>query len=132
MGRFGRHHRRLCRRAGPGGGAPPAVRRGTPARRVDRVIDRVSRPRIFHSDGYADQPCRARLVALVMGGLLIVAALVGKAACAIGVGRGTDRGTVVLGLLPRGEVTLVLANLGLSLAVFDEGVFAALMTVVLA
>ena len=67
-----------------------------------------------------------------MGGLLIVAALVGKAACAIGVGRGTDRGTVVLGLLRRGEVTLVLANLGLSLAVFDESVFAALMTVVLA
>lgn len=70
--------------------------------------------------------------ALVMGGLLILAALLGKAACGIGVERGTDRVAVALGLLARGEVTLVFANLGLSFGVFDESVFAALMIVVLA
>jgi Kef-type K+ transport system membrane component KefB len=70
--------------------------------------------------------------ALAMGALLLVAAIAGKAACAIGVGRGVDRVAVVLGLLARGEVTLVFANLGLGLGVFDAGVFAALMLVVLA
>lgn len=69
--------------------------------------------------------------ALALGALLLVAALAGKCACALGVGRGADRVAVALGLLPRGEVTLVYASLGVSLGVLGAGHYAALMLVVL-
>jgi Kef-type K+ transport system membrane component KefB len=48
---------------------------------------------------------------------LTAAAVVGKFACALGGPRGADRLAVALGMVPRGEVSLVFANLGLSLHV---------------
>jgi Kef-type K+ transport system membrane component KefB len=49
------------------------------------------------------------------------AAIVGKQACSFGVvGRNVDRLTVGLGMIPRGEVGLIFANIGLSLSVRDE------------
>jgi Kef-type K+ transport system membrane component KefB len=48
---------------------------------------------------------------------LLVAAVAGKLACALGAPKGTDRVAVALGMVPRGEVSLVFANLGLSLHV---------------
>ena len=48
---------------------------------------------------------------------LTVAAVVGKLACAAAAPRGVDRVAVALGMIPRGEVSLVFANLGLSLRV---------------
>jgi Kef-type K+ transport system membrane component KefB len=70
--------------------------------------------------------------ALALGALLVVAALAGKMACALGVRRGVDRLAVAFALLARGEVTLVFAGLGVSLGVLDDAAFAALMLVVLA
>ncbi|WP_248355743.1 cation:proton antiporter [Anaeromyxobacter oryzae] len=53
---------------------------------------------------------------LGLAGALTVAAIVGKQACGAGVvGRGIDRLTVGLGMIPRGEVGLIFANMGLSL-----------------
>jgi Kef-type K+ transport system membrane component KefB len=62
--------------------------------------------------------------------LLLVAAVVGKLACALGAPRGSDRLAVALGMIPRGEVSLVFASLGLSMGLLDAGQYSALVTVV--
>jgi len=51
--------------------------------------------------------------ALALGSLLIVCAIVGKLACALGVvGRGIRRLPVGIGMIPRGEVGLIFAGIG--------------------
>jgi hypothetical protein len=57
----------------------------------------------------------ARPGVLLLASGLTVAAVIGKMACAVAVGRGIDRWAVVLGMLPRGEVQLVYATLGTGL-----------------
>ena len=60
---------------------------------------------------------------LGLGGALIVAAIIGKQACSLGVlGRGVDRLTVGIGMIPRGEVGLIFANIGLGLRVDGQPV----------
>jgi Kef-type K+ transport system membrane component KefB len=68
---------------------------------------------------------------------LTAAAIVGKQACALAVvTRGADRLTVGLGMIPRGEVGLIFAGMGLALKVggrpvLDGGEFAAVVAMVL-
>lgn len=69
---------------------------------------------------------------LLLAAALLVAAVLGKLACGLGAPRGTDRLSIALGMMPRGEVSLVFASLGLSLHVLDEGLYAAIVTVVIA
>ena len=55
---------------------------------------------------------------LGLAAALTVAAIVGKQVCAFGVlEKGLDRLTVGLGMIPRGEVGLIFANIGLALSV---------------
>jgi Kef-type K+ transport system membrane component KefB len=73
---------------------------------------------------------------LKLAGLLIVAAVVGKLACAIPAGRGTNRVAVAVGMIPRGEVGLVFANQGLQLTIagtrlIDQDTFAAVVLMVI-
>jgi Kef-type K+ transport system membrane component KefB len=52
---------------------------------------------------------------LVLAGALTIAAIAGKQLCALGAasaGRQVDRIVVALAMMPRGEVTLIFANLG--------------------
>lgn len=66
---------------------------------------------------------RAFLAPGVLGlaAALTVAAIIGKQACSLGVtGRGVDRWTVGIGMVPRGEVGLIFANIGLGLVVSGE------------
>lgn len=75
-------------------------------------------------------------MALALVAALLAAAVAGKFACALGAPRGTDRVAVALGMMPRGEVSLVFANLGLSLHVgerplLDARQYSALVAVVL-
>ena len=52
---------------------------------------------------------------------LTVAAIAGKQACSLGVlDKGIDRLTVGIGMIPRGEVGLIFANIGLGLTVMGE------------
>jgi Kef-type K+ transport system membrane component KefB len=52
---------------------------------------------------------------------LIAAAIIGKQLCAFGViGKGIDRLSIGIGMIPRGEVGLIFANLGLTLQVKGE------------
>ncbi len=75
--------------------------------------------------------------ALGLGGVLIVAAVAGKIACALGVlDRRIDRWSVAIGMIPRGEVGLIFAGIGTTLTlhgrpVLSESVFAAVVLMVL-
>ena len=68
---------------------------------------------------------------------LTAAAVLGKQACSLGVWRpGVDRLTIGLGMIPRGEVGLIFANLGLGLSVngrpvVDRNTFSALVVMVI-
>jgi Kef-type K+ transport system membrane component KefB len=59
----------------------------------------------------------ANVEILGLAGLLTLAAIVGKQACALGVRRPLDRLSIGIGMIPRGEVGLIFASIGLSLTV---------------
>jgi Kef-type K+ transport system membrane component KefB len=57
---------------------------------------------------------------------LIACAVIGKQACYFGViGKGVDRLTVGIGMIPRGEVGLIFANIGMSTTVKGEQIMGA-------
>jgi Kef-type K+ transport system membrane component KefB len=68
--------------------------------------------------------------------VLTAAAVVGKQACALGVGRGVNRLAVGVGMMPRGEVSLIFVGTGATLAlpggqaVVGAGVFGAVVIMV--
>jgi Kef-type K+ transport system membrane component KefB len=71
-----------------------------------------------------------------LAGALIIVAILGKQACSLGAGRGVDRLTVGLGMIPRGEVGLIFANIGLGLSlgggpIIDRGIFSAVVVMVI-
>ncbi len=74
---------------------------------------------------------------LGLAAALIVAAIVGKQACYFGVlGKGVDRLSVAIGMIPRGEVGLIFANIGASLKVggeriIDTGTYSAVVAMVI-
>ena len=86
---------------------------------------------------------RVRLEAFVqpaglgLAALLTLAAILGKQACALGAwGRGTDRLSVGLGMIPRGEVGLIFASIGLGLVlhgerIVDERIYSAVVLMVI-
>ncbi|HEY8087616.1 MAG TPA: cation:proton antiporter [Polyangiaceae bacterium] len=78
----------------------------------------------------ADFAALAHPRTLLLTGALAVGAVGGKLACAAGAQRGSDRIAIALGMLPRGEVSLVFASLGLSLGLLDAGQYSALVAVV--
>ena len=58
----------------------------------------------------------------VLAGLLTLAAILGKQACSLGVPRPMNRLAVGVGMIPRGEVGLIFASIGLGLTVAGEPV----------
>jgi len=74
---------------------------------------------------------------LGLSAALVLAAILGKQACSLGVwGRGLDRLTIGLGMIPRGEVGLIFANIGVGLTlggkpVIDRGTFSAVVVMVI-
>jgi len=79
----------------------------------------------------ADLRTLAGTSSLLLVAALTIAAVAGKALCAAGAPRGSDRIAIAMGMLPRGEVSLVFASLGLSLGILSSGLYSALVTVVL-
>jgi len=75
---------------------------------------------------------------LGLAGALTIAAIIGKQACGLAVvGRGIDRLTVGLGMIPRGEVGLIFASVGASLtlagrAVVSPEIYSAVVVMVIA
>jgi Kef-type K+ transport system membrane component KefB len=78
------------------------------------------------------------LEVLGLASTLTVAAILGKQLCAFGViGRGYDRLSIGIGMIPRGEVGLIFANIGLTLMVagvpvVNQSVFSARVVMVIA
>ena len=74
---------------------------------------------------------------LGLAAALTVAAIIGKQMCSFGVvGRGLDRLSIGVGMIPRGEVGLIFANIGLTLRVggapvVDQSVFSAVVVMVM-
>ncbi len=63
---------------------------------------------------------------------LIVAAVIGKQACGLVVGRKrADRLTVGIGMIPRGEVGLIFAGIGKSTGILDDQIFSAIVVMVM-
>src|SRR5262249_14413377 len=75
---------------------------------------------------------------LILAAVLTLAAILGKQLCALGVlGRRLDRLSVGIGMIPRGEVGLIFAHMGLTLTVAGvpvvaPHVFSALVVMVIA
>jgi len=67
---------------------------------------------------------------LLMAGGLTVAAVLGKLAAGLGAGRGVNRWAVGVGMLPRGEVGLIFAGVGLSSAIISTAEYGAVLVVV--
>ena len=74
---------------------------------------------------------------LTLAAALSIAGILGKQACSLGViGKGIDRISVGIGMIPRGEVGLIFANIGLALTVqgehvIDNGTFSAVVVMVI-
>lgn len=74
---------------------------------------------------------------LGLAAALTVVAIAGKQVCSFGVlGKGVDRLTVGLGMIPRGEVGLIFANIGLTLSIggqriITEATFSAVVVMVI-
>ena len=74
--------------------------------------------------------------ALAFAAVLTVCAIAGKAACAFGVSRGTNRLAIAIGMIPRGEVGLIFAGIGSALLVdgrplLPQSLFSAVVIMVL-
>ncbi len=86
---------------------------------------------------HVDLTAFARANVLGLSALLTLAAIVGKQACSLGAfGQKLDRLSIGIGMIPRGEVGLIFANIGLGLQVagqrvVDEGVFSAVVIMVI-
>jgi len=86
---------------------------------------------------HTDLSAFAHVDVLALAGLLTGAAIIGKQACALGViGRGVDRLSIGVGMIPRGEVGLVFANLGMQLKVagqpmIEKSTYAAVLIMVI-
>lgn len=79
----------------------------------------------------------ARVEVLGLAAALTLAAIIGKQVCAFGaMGRGLDRLSIGIGMIPRGEVGLIFAGIGATLTlhgerIVDEGVFSAIVIMVI-
>jgi Kef-type K+ transport system membrane component KefB len=72
----------------------------------------------------------------LLAAVLVVAAIIGKQVCSLGAwGRGIDRLSIGIGMIPRGEVGLIFASMGTALTiqgerVFNESTYAAVVVMV--
>ncbi len=114
-----------------------ALGRGREGERISRELKPVGHlfiPVFFLQIGIdADLAAMAKPAVLGTAGVLLVVAVVGKLASVAGmVGSPGDRWLVGLGMLPRGEVGLIFAGIGLREGVLGGNLYAALLLVVLA
>ncbi len=74
----------------------------------------------------------ARVDVLFLAAMLIIAAVIGKQVCGLGIfGVKADRLSVGLGMIPRGEVGLIFASIGRTLGVVTNSTFAAVVIMVI-
>ena len=69
-------------------------------------------------------------IVLISLGLFVVA-VIGKIVAGLGCGKGVNKWVVGVGMIPRGEVGLIFANMGRSLGVMDDNIFSAVVVVIM-
>ena len=74
----------------------------------------------------------ARPDAVLLGAVLFLAATVGKLVAGLSAGRGFDRVSVGVAMVPRGEVGLIFASVGRSVGVIGDVAFSAIVMMVIA
>ena len=89
-------------------------------------------PIFFASIGInADLEAMLKPHVLALAGCLTVVAVIGKLVSAAGVSGTADRLLIGVGMIPRGEVGLIFASIGLSKGVLDKDLYGALLVMVL-
>jgi Kef-type K+ transport system membrane component KefB len=74
----------------------------------------------------------ANLPVLGIAAALTLAAVIGKQVCGLGVlEHGLDRLTIGVGMIPRGEVGLIFANIGKGMRIIDDATFSAIVIMVI-
>ena len=69
---------------------------------------------------------------LIVAGVLTIIAITGKVLAAVGArGTNTDKLLIGIGMIPRGEVGLIFATIGVSIGVFDDELYAIVLLMVL-
>jgi predicted amino acid-binding ACT domain protein len=114
-----------------------ALGRAPQAPRIRRELAPVGHlfiPVFFLAIGIdVDVSAFGQLTVLRDAGILLVVAVIGKLISAFGAaGTRNDRMLVGLGMLPRGEVGLIFATIGLNAGILGDDLYAALLLVVLA
>src|SRR4030095_2500435 len=115
---------------GRGGGTPFRARQESPApgetvHALVAPLEQIFAPVFFLLMGMqVNLSTFARPGALGMAASLTVAAVAGKIICGLAAGK-TDRLSVGLGMVPRGEVGLIFASVGKGLGVIDDALFSA-------
>jgi len=114
---------------------------GTPRGELEELIQPISTllvPVFFVVTGMrVDLTAFARLEVFGLAAALTAAAIVGKQLCAVGAfGGSLNRIAVGVGMIPRGEVGLIFANIGLGLTiggqpVVDDAIFSAIVIMVM-
>jgi Kef-type K+ transport system membrane component KefB len=113
-----------------------ALSGSAPSERIRRELAPVGHlfiPVFFLQIGIdADVGAFADPAVLGLGGALLAVGVVGKLVAAVGAGSSPgDRWLIGLGMVPRGEVGLIFATIGLREGVLDPDLYAALLVVVL-
>jgi Kef-type K+ transport system membrane component KefB len=90
-------------------------------------------PVFFASIGInADLEAMFQPSVLALASVLTVVAIIGKLVAGLGIGRsGGDKLLIGIGMMPRGEVGLIFASIGLSKGVLDNELYGALLLMVL-
>ena len=90
-------------------------------------------PVFFASIGInADLEAMFQPSVLALASVLTVVAIIGKLVAGLGIGRsGGDKLLIGIGMMPRGEVGLIFASIGLSKGVLDDELYGALLLMVL-
>jgi Kef-type K+ transport system membrane component KefB len=109
---------------------------------LERLVQPISAflvPVFFVSTGmHVDLTAFGHTEVLGLAAALTLAAMIGKQACSLGaLGRKLDWLSIGIGMIPRGEVGLIFANIGLGLRIagapiIDDAVFSAIVIMVMA
>jgi Kef-type K+ transport system membrane component KefB/predicted amino acid-binding ACT domain protein len=113
-----------------------AIGRSDQHARVEREFGSIANlliPVFFVQIGLdADVASVARPAVLGLAGALVIVAIAGKLASAAGaIGLRVDKAVVGIGMIPRGEVGIIFASIGLANGVIGDDQYAALLIVVL-
>ena len=113
-----------------------AVGRSTQHERIAEGLNPLGHifiPVFFASIGInADLEAMFQPSVLALASVLTVVAIIGKLVAGLGIGRsGGDKLLIGIGMMPRGEVGLIFASIGLSKGVLDNELYGALLLMVL-